>query len=221
MNVNVHRSILVLVVLTAAAANAQNIPTLNDIVGNVKRNTLPPRGYDVEIAQTIEAPAGTSMRVSIDAGTMMKQNTFRALYTPTEGLHLDTAALARRSTVQKVPQPLSNPEPSDLKVTVDLRKIFEGAHEWQNVTITNDMLNGRECYVVAGKDDVLGFKIWIDAANSYASRLVVEIQGREFSATDIQYGRVDGQYWLPSEIKIHHALDGSAVSQRLANYRIQ
>ncbi len=216
-----YTSILVAMALTASSAIAQTIPSLNDIVTNVKRSTLPPRGYDVEIAQTIEAQAGTSMRVSIDAGTMLKQNTFRALYTPTEGLHLDTADLARRSAVEKVPQPLSNPEPSDLKVTVDLRKVFESADAWQNVKITRDMLNGRECYVVAGKDDVLGFTIWIDVANSYASRLVVELQGRAFSATDIQYRRVDGQYWLPSEIKIHHALDGSAVSQRLANYRIQ
>lgn len=221
MNKTISHAVLIAVVLTVYRAEAQNIPSFNDIVVKVRTNTLPLRNYGVEIMQTIDAPVSTSMGASIASGGMQKQNTFHAVYTPTNGLYLDTVAIAQQSTLQNAPQPAVNPQEAALKVTFDLRKIFESTDEWQQVTITKVKLNGIDSYLITGVYRIIDFKIWINAAEYYASRLVMNIKGQKFSETDIQYERVDKQYWLPSVIVIHHALDGSQVTQRLGKYQFQ
>lgn len=213
--------ILTAVVITFFPANAQNIPALKDIVEKVKTNTIPTKSYAVEITQTLEAPEATSIGKSLTSGTMLKQNSFRTLYTPNKGLAVDMTAQANQSSSASAPQQQKDQEAGNVKVTVDLSKVFESIDEWQHVNIAEDILNGRTCYVITGNDGMLDFKIWVDAANSYASRLIVNLQGKEFSATDISYERVDGQFWLPSKIDIRHAMDGSHVTQQFGRYQFQ
>lgn len=221
MKKTISHAVLIAVVLMVFRAEAQNIPSFHDIIDKVRINSLPLRNYDVEIMQTIDAPVSTSIGASIASGGMQKQNTFHAVYTPTNGLYLDTVAFAQQLSAQNAPQPSVNPQGADLKVTFDLRKIFESADEWKNVRITKEDLNGIDSYLITGEYKIIDFKIWVNAAEFYASRLVMNIKGQKFSETDIHYERVEKQYWLPSAIVIRHSLDGSQVTQRLGKYQFQ
>ncbi len=200
---------------------AQNIPTLQDIVTKVKTNCLPEKSYDVDVTQSINAPSSSKIGKSIASGQMLRQNSFSTEYNPQNGLHIKKTKTVNKSINKSIASTYPQTNAGNVKIFVNLNTVFKDVDSWQNVNITPIKLNGANNFLITGKYSVIDFKIWVNSENYYVSRLDFSVSGHEFAQTDFNCKRVDNKYWLPSEVSISHTMDGSQITQHFGIYKFQ
>ena len=218
MKKNINHLILGIFLLSVFNVQAQSIPTLTEIVQNVKANTLPFQRYNVNITQTINAPERSNTAKSITSGTLLNQTMFNIAYSPGAGFFIDKKATTEYKTVQNKPNISSNSQPTDIKVTVNLPLLYKTVNEWSDINITYDKLEDSNAYLITAKYKLFGLRIWVNTEYHYISRIILSIDGTEFSTTDFRYRYVNNKYWLPSEINITQATSGTQISQTFDKY---
>ena len=212
---------VILIFCLGTKAQTQNIPSLNEIVNKVKDNSLPDRGYNVQVTQSIAAPANSNIGKTIASGTMQKQNTFSAEYSPIEGLNIKKQNNIKKHTTKSIQNVSPQNKAGNIKLYVNLNTVFKDVNSWQNVNITLVKLNGTNNFLITGKYNVIDFKIWVNSENYYVSRLDFSVSGHEFAQTDFNCKHVNNKYWLPSQVTISHTMDGSQITQHFGTYKFQ
>ncbi len=205
-------------ILAAGNGLAQGTPSLGSLVNDMKAVSLPDKPYTVSVSQTIERANKSNPTSPL---TVSSVASFEYSYTPHSFLRIEPnkpgSGKKPGSTVQSVGTTGQTPEAS-IKVTVDLGQFLSTSAKWQEVTITPDILNSERCYKITAQEKPFDFVVWVDATKHYVPRIMLNIQGNRFSEINISYRNVSGTYWLPSQVVINHALDGSRVITSFGQY---
>lgn len=217
------RKILYCLISLVFATNigySQGIPSLNDLVKNIQMVSLPSKGYKVSVAQTVTTSSTKSSSQSLSTSAMNGQPSFNYVYSPKSRLQISSAnnlrsGNAQSSNTQQSQSP--NTQQANTRVAFDLAKLLKNFNEWERVKIVGDELNGENCYKISAQDKSYEYIIWVDVANYYVPKIILNINGNEFAEINITY-RHTSKYWLPSKFVINHAVDGSQITQSFGEY---
>ncbi|MCL5020421.1 MAG: hypothetical protein M1339_01900 [Bacteroidetes bacterium] len=204
----------VLLLLLSTNSFAQVAPPLNSLMSKVEAVSLPSQSYTVPVSQNI-AYTGTVKSSSSSLRAVSGISTFQYTYNPKIGLRVATASTNK--SVNSV-QPPTNAKQPTLKVAVDLAKLLRGYTSWQNVRIVPVSLNGESCYEITAQDNSFSYMIWVDTTDYFVSQVILNIKGKRFAQIDITNRNVSGSYWLPSQIVLSNALDGSVITLNMGQY---
>lgn len=215
------RIYFVILMLVPGVGLAQSTPSLQTLVRGMRVASLPGKPYTVNVSQTIRRANQSGRKSPL---TVSSVSSFEYGYQPGLGLRIinsnSSKTISSHTTAQST-APASQPQPANVRVTVDLKKFLSTVNRWQDTKITPAVLNGRQCYRVTAQESPFSFQLWVDSMYHYASRIVLFIRGHRFSEINITYKRVNGTYWLPSQILIHHYVDGSTVTTSFGQYLFQ
>ena len=203
-----------LLMLLSNSSFAQSAPPLNSLLSKVEAVSLPNQSYTVPVSQNI-AYTGTVKSSSSSLRAVSGLSTFAYTYNPKIGLRV--ATVKTNKSVNSV-KPSGSAQQPTLKVAIDLAKLLRGYASWQNVRITPATLNGESCYEIMAQDNSFGYIIWVDTADYFVSQIILNIKGNRFAQIDITNRNVSGSYWLPSQIVLSNALDGSVITLNMGQY---
>ncbi len=204
-----------MIVFASHNSLAQSIPPLNELVKRIEMVSLPNKPYTVSVSQAIEYSRRVKTQ-SVSPKAVSGVSTFGYIYDPKAGLRVGVNSNPKRAS--KTLQSTSNMQQPTLKVAVDLAKLFRNYSDWQNVRIISTYLNSDHCYEITAQDKSFSYVIWVDATRYYVPEVVLNIKGKRFAEIDITNRNVSGVYWLPSQIVLNNAIDGSKVTLNMGQY---
>jgi len=209
---------------------AEGAPLLEDIVANVLRTSISSKAYQVNVNQTISKPSlleSSEQRSTknVVSRPIQTQSTFKMLYEPAKGVSAKKLELGKKNGV-KTPRQYSQTPPTDtsqsetaVHITFDIQKLIKDVQKMTDATRKPEVLNGRQHYKVAGSlDNGPAYTLWIDAKLWNITQFTMDILGRRFSETTLEYSQYNNT-WLPSTIVIKHSYDGTIVTQNFEDYQ--
>jgi len=206
--------VIIILLLFNIKTAAQQFPSLKVIAENFIKTTIPSKGYTVFINQSIETP---NKSIALSKTLQLKSN-FSAKFTPKRGFQVNKINKDNKKKSQQLNNKLTLNKQSNVKVTLDLSKIFKNYENWNNVKIVKDILGKNNYYKITAKNGAYSFTLWVDILKYYIPKIILNINNKRFSTTNIIYKSVGNKYWLPERMVIEHASDGTQITQNFGDY---
>lgn len=191
---------------------AQGVPQLNDLVKKIETACLPNTQYQVSVSQSIEMPSKTTNIQTTSEIPINSQINFNCIYNPQTGISVNNDQKRNLKIGKSINQHQAN-----VRISVNLFKLFKNFKNWQGVIIDSDDLDGENCFKITAQDDSYGYIIWVDAVNNYMPKIIINIKGQVFANINITYN-LTNNFWLPSKVIIDHTVDQSIITQNFSNY---
>lgn len=203
---------------------AQRAFSLDAIVDNVLKATVPNRNYIVTIKQTINAPNKTKTKQAIANGIFKKTNQFNAKYDIHIGLKAqkekEDYSIANNQNFKNqstTNQPILVKQ-GDVRLIVDFSDFLKTINEWENINITAVNLNNQKYIKVSAKYKQFSFILWINSQYYYVSKSIIYIGDKLYAETNIQYKKINDKYWLPINLAYTQYPEGTVVTQEFSSY---
>lgn len=212
----------------ALPARAQTLPSLSQIVSNVANATQPKEAYTATVTQTMTPPdtnvmaaaAMPAIQVNAVAQTTNVQ-TFETTFVPSQ--HKWVSQRAPSPVVKSLVQGqsatnLPSGQPG-IRVTVNFDPFLESLLSSNETSVSQEVLDGRPCYRIDARSGQTRLvTLWVDEQHWYVPKAIAYMMNAEFAEVTCGYREVNG-LWLPSQVMIHHALDGSQVDLEFGAYQ--
>ncbi len=193
---------------------AQNNPSIQNIISKVREATVAKEKYSVNMTQVISKKNKISQNNS--GVSENSSNNYEVFFTPGKGYKLDEIKKSNSSPSSTTAKTASTINPK-MTISVDLEKLFKTSPDWQNYKITDDTLDNNITYKISAQYRKFNFIFWVDKEKHYVSRIILYIEHKKFSETNIEYKNV-GKLWLPADLTILHS-DGALVTQNFGEYK--
>jgi hypothetical protein len=209
------------------AARAEDIPTLNAIVSDVARATMPSRNYSASVhqkvfqASTLVSPASKAISASaLSASTNEIEEADFTVNGETTGAFRVTKGVTLKRMVQstnvasKAASPTQNMR---LMLTVNPMNTLRQIEKLNSATITNDLYQGIPCYKISATDVRFGFVVWVNKTNSTVCHQIILQDSSTLLETDFDYTNWHG-FLVPTHTMIFKPSNGTRVDQEFSGH---
>jgi hypothetical protein len=184
------------------AARAEDIPTLNAIVSDVARATMPARNYSATVhqkvfqADALTSPSAKAISASaLSASTNEIEEADFTVNGETTGAFRVTKGISLKRMVQstnvasKAAAPAQNMR---LMLTVNPMNALRHIEKLKSATVTNDLYQGIPCYKISATDGRFGFVLWVNKTNSAVCHQIILQDSNTLLETDFEYKKWNG-----------------------------
>lgn len=212
---------------TATTTRAEDIPTLNAIMSDVAKATMPSRNYTASVhqkvfqASTLVSPA--SKAISAPALSTSTNEIEEADFTvngETTGAFRVTKAVSLKRMVQSTNVVSKTAAPTQnmrLMLTVNPMNTLRQIEKLNSATITNDLYQGIPCYKISATDDRFGFVVWVNKTNSTVCHQIILQDSSTLLETDFDYTNWHG-FLVPTHTMIFKPSNGTRVDQEFSGH---
>jgi len=205
-------------ILLAATLGADEAPPFAQIVDDCLKATTQRARYQVDVVQ------------ATSKGEVAVGDTVKEVAQETCAFTLSYDPVTGRTTTKQEPaegQGGATSQPRlNVRMAIDVGRFLREMRGWPDVAVTADELAGRPCYKVSGvsaKDNpnAMACTLWVDAAHSYVSKLLLDVQARRFAEASFEYRKVGDAPWQLSKATVVHPQDGSRIEQEFGVYQFE
>jgi len=209
----------------ATTTEAEDIPTLNAIVSNVAKATMPSRNYSATVHQKVfqanvlaSPTAKTSSAFALSASTNEIEEADFTVNGETTGAFRVTKGVSLKWMVQstnavsKAAAPTQNMR---LMLTVNPMNALRHIEKLNSATITNDLYQGIPCYKISATDDRFGFVVWVNKTNWAVCHQMILQDSSTLLETDFEYEKWNG-FLVPTHTTIFKPSNSTRVDQEFS-----
>jgi hypothetical protein len=208
-------------------SKAEDIPTLNTIVSNVAKATMPSRNYSASVhqkvfqASALASPATKAIPASaLSTSTNEIEEADFTVNGETTGAFRVTKGVSLKRMVQNTNVASKTAAPTQnmrLMLTVNPMNTLRYIEKLNSATITNDLYQGIPCFKISATDDRFGFVVWVNKTNLAVCHQIILQDSSTLLETDFEYKKWNGSL-VPSRTIIVKPSNGTRVDQAFSGH---
>jgi hypothetical protein len=189
--------------VVVAQVTTPDTSNIDSIIKEVKRVNLPTIGYHVKVTQQIDNARSDKSLVDIPNVERM------AIYTPKDGIKTGDASEGQSKSNVNAP-----------KIMVNIGNYINSMEVYPNRSLGMEIIEEYSYYKLEGSttNNEQRCIIYIDPHHLSVRKIDLYIQNMQFAVIDVKNTLFKSQYYLPEEITLYHATDGSSVILEFTEY---
>jgi hypothetical protein len=201
------------------AAEAAEMPTLDELATNIVRATVPTNHYNVDVSQINVAAFTNVVAVKANSSALSAQpntrrSTYRLHYSHESGVRTEQLSQSEgTNTPGTIPAATGN-----MRASINIPSFLEKITSWPTNSVVNDVWDGKLCYKISASNTNASTVFWVDVGSKCVLRVILNIKGSQYSENILKY-RLDKEHgWLLTNVDMSFATDGSHIQLEYGNY---